>query len=248
MTSVKKPLVGVICDRKIIDPHPFHVAGEKYLLALKDAANVTPVLIPAFGAESDLEEWMLHLDGLFLTGAYSMVQPSLYGAEQPEDMEVDNARDSTSFGAIKLALEHGIPLLGVCRGFQELVVATGGTLIQFIHEDARYQDHREDKTQSLDVQYGKAHSVTLVADSQLANICGQDEIQVNSLHVQGAETIGDLAVIEAIANDGLVEAISVKDSKAFTMAVQWHPEWKVLEDEPSRNIFTAFGDACRQKS
>jgi len=246
MTSVKKPLVGVICDRKIINPHPYHVAGEKYLRALIDAADVTPVLIPAFGRESDLGEWMLHLDGLFLTGAYSMVQPALYGADQPEDMEIDTGRDATSMNAIKIALETGIPLLGVCRGFQELVVATGGTLNQFIHEDARYQDHRENKSQPIDVQYGKSHNVTLVDNGQLANICNAAEISVNSLHVQGAETIGDQAVIEAIANDGLVEAISVKDSKAFSIAVQWHPEWKVLTDQPSIDIFAAFGDACRK--
>lgn len=246
MTTKRKPLVGVICDRKIIDPHPYHVAGEKYLTALASAAGVTPVLIPAFGNSMDIREWLEHLDGLFLTGAYSMVQPSLYNAEQPEGMEIDIDRDSTSIQAIRVALSAGIPLLGVCRGFQELVVATGGTLNQKIYEDDRFHDHRENKSLSIDGQYGKSHTVDFPKNSKLAAICDCESSTVNSLHVQGAESLGQGVQVEALADDGLVEAISVLDSPSFALAVQWHPEWKVQEDDVSRKIFAAFGEACRK--
>lgn len=247
MTTTRKPLVGVVCDRKIIDPHPFHIAGEKYLTALMTAAGVTPVLIPAFGSSAEIGDWMHHMDGLFLTGAYSMVQPALYDGNQPEDMLIDPDRDSTSMQAIRLALSSEIPLLGVCRGFQELVVATGGTLNQKLHDDHRYHDHRENKALSIEEQYGKAHVVNFPETSHLAAICGQSSALVNSLHVQGAESIGPDVQIEAVAEDGLIEAISVKNNTSFALAVQWHPEWKVLENEVSRKIFAAFGEACRKK-
>lgn len=248
MSDVKtKPLVGVVCDRKIIDPHPFHVVGEKYIKALADAADVIPVLIPSLGADYDVAEWLSALDGLFLTGAYSMVEPARYQQPNPDGMELDPYRDSASFSAIDYALKAGLPILGVCRGFQELVVATGGSLNAEIHNDSRYHDHREDKNQTLEEQYAKAHSVDTSEGGLLRKITGQQSFQVNSLHVQGAEALGQSAVVEAVADDGLVEAISVKDSPAFSLAVQWHPEWKVLEDDASTKIFKAFGDACRAK-
>lgn len=243
----KKPLVGVVCDRKIVGPHPFHMAGEKYINALLHASDVTPVLIPAFGNTADLESWMAHLDGVFLTGAYSMMDPEHYGATLADgEFEMDADRDATSLALIKMALAKGMPLFGVCRGFQELVVATGGTLNQKVHEDPRYHDHREDKDATLEAQYSKAHDVTFTDNGLLAQMCGCKSAKVNSLHVQGAGTIGKGARIEAIADDGLVEAISATESPGFSLAVQWHPEWKVLEDEVSRKMFSGFGAACKQ--
>lgn len=245
--SVKKPLVGVVCDRKLIGPHSFHIAGDKYLNALLVAADVTPVMIPALGRSEDIASWMAHLDGIFLTGAYSMLDPEHYGETLADGtFEKDPDRDATSLSLIRHALSMGMPLLAVCRGFQEMVVATGGTLIQMIHEDDRYDDHREDKAKTLDEQYDKAHAVTFTEGGLLAQIAGCNEAMVNSLHVQGAGIIGANARIEAVSPDGLVEAISVIESSNFAMAVQWHPEWKVLEDELSKRLFASFGTACKQ--
>ena len=243
----RKPLVGVICDRKIVGPHPFHMAGEKYINALLSASHVTPVLIPALGNTADLEEWLAHMDGVFLTGAYSMMNPVHYGAALADDeFETDADRDNTSLTLIKMALSKGMPLFGVCRGFQELVVATGGTLNQKVHEDPRYRDHREEKEQTLAQQYSKAHDVVFTEGGLLEQLCGCQTAKVNSLHVQGAGTIGSGAFIEAIADDGLVQAISVIGSEGFAMAVQWHPEWQVLEDQVSTKMFAGFGEACKQ--
>ncbi len=245
--AAKKPLVGVVCDRKLIGPHSFHIVGDKYLKALMLAADVTPVMIPAMGLNSDVATWMEHLDGIFLPGAYSMLDPEHYGeTSASETFDKDSERDATSLALIKRAIAEGMPILGVCRGFQEMVVATGGTLNQLLHEDDRYQDHREDKTQTLDEQYDKAHSVSFTKGGLLAQIAGCNEAMVNSLHVQGAGTIGSAAKVEAVSPDGLVEAISVIDSSNFAMAVQWHPEWKVLEDDVSKRLFARFGTACKQ--
>ena len=246
-SRLRKPLVGVVCDKKIIEPHPFHVAGDKYIQALISAADVVPVLIPAVAHEHELADWLDHLDGIFLTGAYSMVNPELYDAAVREDMELDPVRDAASMTMIKYALEKVIPLFGACRGFQEMVVATGGTLNQAIHEDKRFNDHREEKGQPLDKQYGQAHRVKLTPGGYLAGILNCETAMVNSLHVQGAESVSDAVNVEAVSEDGLVEAITVKNSRALAMAVQWHPEWKVMEDEVSRKLFAAFGDACKAK-
>jgi putative glutamine amidotransferase len=138
-----------------------------------------------------------------------------------------------------------LPLFGICRGFQELNVALGGTLHQAVHDVPGRMDHREPKDQPLDVQYGPAHPVHLTAGGTLQQLLGVGEIQVNSIHGQGIDQLAPGLLAEATAPDGQIEAVRVRDAKAFAMAVQWHPEWKVLDNPDSVKIFTAFGNACR---
>jgi putative glutamine amidotransferase len=243
----KKPLVGVVCDVQFIDPHNFHAAGDKYLRALSQAADVIPVLIPALFDDQSVEQWVSRLDGIFLTGAYSMVDPTQYSeAKIDKDYGYDPKRDQTSFELIRSAIAADIPLLGVCRGLQDINVAHGGSLYQAVQEHEGLNDHREDKTATLEAQYSDAHSVELTGGGQLQQIYHSDRIQVNSLHSQGINRVGDGLVVEAQAEDGLVEAIRV-EAMTFGLAVQWHPEWKVTENIIQKQLFEAFGDACRTR-
>jgi putative glutamine amidotransferase len=186
------------------------------------------------------------VDGILLTGSVSNVDPARYGKPlNNSDMYMDKARDATTFPLIEAAIKAGKPLLGICRGFQELNVAFGGTLHQEVHAQSDLMDHRE-KPGPLEVQYGPSHIVKIVKNGQLSQILnGAEEITVNSIHGQGIDKLGDNLKAEATAPDGLIEAIRVENAKNFAFAVQWHPEWKVLENDQSQAIFKAFGDACR---
>ena len=148
---------------------------------------------------------------------------------------------------IPRAVAAGVPVFGVCRGFQEMNVAMGGTLHQRVHEVAGFDDHREDKDEPLDVQYAPVHDVVLEPGGLLARIAGVDRIRVNSLHGQGVDRLGPDLAVEARAPDGLIEAFRVKDSPAFALAVQWHPEWKVMSNDFSKALFAEFGRAARNK-
>ena len=141
----------------------------------------------------------------------------------------------------------GVPVLAICRGFQEVNVAFGGTLYQKVHEQPGFMDHRENKDDPLDVQYGPAHDIALVPGGVLAGLAGDTRATVNSLHGQGVRRLGEGLVVEAQAPDGLVEAFR-HDGPAFMLAVQWHPEWKVRENAFYLATFRAFGDACRARA
>jgi putative glutamine amidotransferase len=136
-------------------------------------------------------------------------------------------------------------VFAVCRGFQELNVALGGTLHQKVHEVAGYHNHLENKDDPLDIQYGPSHPVNLTEGGLLRKLTGSDTVMVNSLHSQGVAKLADGVSVEAVADDGLIEAFRVDDVPGFSLAVQWHPEWRVMESEVSKAIFKAFGDACR---
>ena len=242
-----RPLVAVSACRRMIEPHPFHVAGEKYLTALADAADVLPVVMPALPDERLVSTLLQRVDGLFLTGAYSNVEPERYGgAASRSDVLHDPARDALTLPLIERAIERSVPLFAVCRGFQEVNVALGGTLHQHVEEVAGYRDHREDTREPLDVQYGPAHVVNLVEGGTLHGIAGSSAATVNSLHSQGVERLGSGLTVEAIAEDGLIEAFRVDVHEGFAIGVQWHPEWRVLENDFAHALFRSFGNACRE--
>lgn len=223
------------------------MAGEKYVNALQDGADALPWIVPAFGSGPMLDELLGRIDGLFLTGSYSNVEPHHYGgvASRPGTLH-DPERDATTLPLIRKVLAAGMPLFAVCRGFQELNVVLGGTLHQHVEEVPGYHDHREKPDAPLDVQYGPAHEINLVDGGLLQTLAGSNKIMVNSLHGQGIAKLAPGASVEAIADDGLIEAFRVDEVDGFTLAVQWHPEWKVKENEFSLAMFRAFGDACRQ--
>ena len=241
-----KPLIGIPSDRRIIEPHPFHIVGEKYITAIRDGADGIPFLIPALGDTIEADSILDRVDGLLLTGSPSNVEPHHYDGEpsRPGTMH-DPHRDETTLELIAHALEIGLPLFAICRGYQELNVALGGSLHQHVEEQPGYHRHREDPDDPLDVQYGPSHEVHLVEGGMLYKLAGQDTVTVNSLHGQGVARLAEGVTVEAVADDGLIEAFVVDGARAFALAVQWHPEWQVTQNAFSLAMFRAFGDACR---
>jgi putative glutamine amidotransferase len=240
------PLIGIPADRRLCGKHYFHMVGEKYIEAVALGAKAMPVLVPALGPEIDLPSLLDACDGLLLTGSASNVEPHHYGgpASEPGTLH-DSNRDATTLPLIPRAIAAGLPVLAICRGFQEMNVAFGGTLHQRLHEVPGYLDHREDESTPLDVQYGPAHEVLLEPGGLLRKIAGRDRLQVNSLHWQGIETLGKDLVVEARAPDGVIEAFRVAHAPSFALSVQWHPEWQFAGNPFSRALFAAFGEASR---
>jgi putative glutamine amidotransferase len=244
--AVIRPLIGIPADRRMIGSHAFHSVGEKYAQAILGAAGGLPLLIPALAEELGTDDLLRRLDGILFTGSPSNVEPHHYAGEPSDPGTLhDPARDATTLPLIRKAVEAGIPVFGVCRGFQEMNVAFGGTLHQKVHEIEGHLDHRDDPNQSLDVQYGPAHELILEPDGLLRTLAGSDRIRVNSLHSQGIERLGGGLSIEARAPDGLIEAFRVQNAACFALAVQWHPEWKVMSNPFSRALFAEFGAAAR---
>ena len=242
------PRVGLPTDHKQIGAHPFLAVGEKYVRAVVDGAGCLPLLVPTLDPVLPLRDVLAGLDGLLLTGAVSNIEPHHYSDESSyEGNLLDPRRDATNLPLIPLAIEMGVPVLAICRGFQEVNVAFGGTLYQKVHEQPGFMDHRENKDDPLDVQYGPAHDIALVPGGVLAGLAGDTRATVNSLHGQGVRRLGEGLVVEAQAPDGLVEAFR-HDGPAFVLAVQWHPEWKVRENAFYLATFRAFGDACRARA
>lgn len=244
-----KPVIGVPADRRVIDPHPFHMVGEKYLTAIRDGANGLPFVIPALGPSIPPDELLDSVDGILLTGSPSNVEPHRYGGISAREGTLhDPHRDDTTLPLIERTLAKGVPLFAVCRGFQELNVVLGGTLHQHLHEVAGLSDHRENPKDPLERQYAPVHFVNLVEGGRLRALAGTDRVRVNSLHSQGVAKLASGVTVEAVADDGLIEGFRVDGADAFALAVQWHPEWRVTENAFSMAIFQAFGDACRLRA
>jgi len=243
------PLIGIPADRRLCGKHYFHMVGEKYIEAIAIGASAQPVLIPALGSGLDLDAALEMFDGFLFTGSASNVEPHHYGgpASQPGTLH-DPDRDNTTLPLIPRAIAAGIPVLAVCRGFQEMNVAYGGTLHQRLHEIDGLLDHREDEETPLEVQYGPAHEVLLEPGGSLQKIAGQDRLQVNSLHWQGVQTLAKDLEVEARAPDGVVEAFRVARSPSFALGLQWHPEWQFAQNPFSRALFAAFGEATRHRA
>lgn len=228
--------------------HPYYVAQMKYVDAVLHGAACLPLILPALGERIDWDALLSAVDGVMLTGSPSNVHPSHFGqAVHNPALPLDPARDATNLPLIRAALERGLPLFAICRGMQETNVALGGTLHQAVQEQTGFNDHREDKKLSIEQQYGPAHAVTLMAGGLMAQVLdGATRISVNSLHGQGIDRLAPGLRVEAVAEDGLVEAYSVENAAGFALAVQWHPEWRLAENPVSMKLYTAFGAACRQ--
>lgn len=225
------------------------MAGEKYLKAIIDTAGAVPLIIPVLADDLAIDELVDQVDGVLLTGSPSDIEPHHYGSESDDPNALrDPHRDAMTLPIARHALQTGVPLLAICRGFQELNVVLGGTLHQKVREVPGYHNHKENPDDPIDVQYGPAHPVRLPDGSLLARLAGAGEVMVNSLHGQGVKKLADGVTVEAVADDGLIEAFSVDDASAFALAVQWHPEWKASSNEFSSAIFGAFGDACRERA
>ncbi|WP_116140364.1 gamma-glutamyl-gamma-aminobutyrate hydrolase family protein [Trinickia diaoshuihuensis] len=244
-----KPLVGVTADSTEIGMHRAHAVGEKYLTAVVEGADALALAVPALGERQSAVALVHALDGLVFTGSPSNVDPRHYGgAPSAPGTLHDPSRDATTLPLMLAAIEAGVPVLAICRGFQEMNVVLGGTLYQNVHEVHGYDDHREKQGDPLDRQYGPAHTVRLCADGLLRSLAGaRAEARVNSLHAQGIDKLAAPLAVEAVSPDGLIEAARVSDARAFALGVQWHPEWRHADDALSSAIFRAFGEACRAR-
>jgi len=249
MTQNRTPVVLLPADYRQLGDHPFHVVGHKYVDAVVQAAGAFPLAIPALGTMGEMEAALEVADGILLPGAVSNVHPSHFDqVVRDPSLPLDPGRDGLTLPLIRAAVNAGIPLLGICRGLQEINVAFGGSLHQAVHEYPGLSDHREAETGSLEERYGQVHSVRTVADGRLAAITASSVLMVNSLHGQGIDRLGAGLVAEAYAPDGLIEAISISGAKSFALAVQWHPEWNVMNVPAYLAIFRAFGEACRSRA
>jgi putative glutamine amidotransferase len=233
-------------DSKPIGLHRFQAVGEKYIRAVMVGAQALPVLIPSMQPPVDLRALLRDLDGLLLTGAYSNIEPHHYGGGPSYEGNLhDPARDANTLSLVKMAIEMHVPVLAVCRGFQEVNVALGGTLHQKVHE-AGFDDHREDVEEPLDKQYAPTHPVAL--SGLLAKIAGSNAAVVNSLHGQGIDRVAPGLSVEARSPDGLVEGVRLDSEHSWLLALQWHPEWKVADNPFYLGIFREFGAACRARA
>jgi putative glutamine amidotransferase len=233
--------VGIICDRRLLDGAAVHQANDEYVAAVRDGAGALPLLIPSTDLALDPADLLAAVDGLMFTGAPSNVAPLHYGGSLRPGTELDEIRDATTLPLLRAAIQAGKPLLAICRGFQELNVALGGSLHQHIHEIPGRLDHREPPDVSRDREYGPAHAIAIAPGGLLAQMSGLREAMVNSLHHQGVDRLAPGLKAEAQAPDGQIEAVSLPGASAFLLGVQWHPEWAFAENLLSLAIFRAFG-------
>ena len=243
MSAPRKPIVLVPACNRMVGQHPFHVAGKKYIDAVR-LAGCQPLIVPT--AELDELDALLDIaDGVLLTGSASNVDPAHFDeAVHDAQLPLDLDRDAWTLPLIPKVLARGLPLFAICRGFQETNVALGGSLHQAVQELPGQNDHRGASDASVEVQYGQAHDVILQSGGVLAIVLGEPRIRVNSVHGQGINRLAPGLRVEALAPDGLVEAFSVSDARGFNLCVQWHPEWQAASNDVSLRLFKAFGVAC----
>jgi len=245
------PLIGVTaCIRTIAPRGPFHSVSEKYIQAVTDGVKGIPIIVPALGETGEVASLIPQLDGLLLTGSPSNVEPHHYDGEpsRPGTLH-DPQRDATTLPLIRLAVTEGVPVLGLCRGHQELNVALGGTLHQNVHELAGKRDHRAPRDQPNEIRYAPVHKIRLAAGGLLHELAGEAEILVNSLHAQAIDRPAPGLVIEAVScDDGVVEAVRLPDAPSLVLGVQWHPEWSIATNRFSAAIFARFAAAARERA
>ncbi|HEV7265542.1 MAG TPA: gamma-glutamyl-gamma-aminobutyrate hydrolase family protein [Falsiroseomonas sp.] len=249
-----RALVGISCCTKPfgVFATPNHAASDSYVRCTVGPVGGVPVLLPAAG-EALVPDILPRLDGLILTGSRSNVHPDHYeGPAHAEGTPEDPQRDATTLPLIRAAIAAGLPVLAICRGFQELNVALGGSLDQRIQDLPGRLDHSTPSDQKLPrVRIGKAHAIRVAPDGMLARIWDAsgapwhaDSVPVNSLHNQGVKHLAPRLIAEAWAPDGTIEAVRVPDAPGFALGVQWHPEYDWETDALSRALFEAFGVAA----
>jgi len=228
--------------------HDYQVMTVKYIRPLVELAGCVPLLVPTCFGIDNLRQYLSMVDGIYLTGSGTNIDPALYGQDNLTlDKDLDQGRDQFDQPLIQAALEMGLPFFGICRGMQELNVALGGDMHQKLQDIPAMMDHREDYTATVPEHYADAHSVNLVPNTWFAELMQQAEIPVNSLHGQGIRTLGKGLAALAYAQDGLVEAVHLPNLAQFTLGVQWHPEWQAAQNPFSVRMFQAFGQACRAR-
>jgi len=242
-----RPVIGIIGNEHIIGGD-YHVQGTG-IINIRAVACVVkglPLMVPADPRFVDVPSLLEACDGFILTGGRPNVHPKYYGEEEtPAHGAFDQCRDILVLEVIRDAVERGQPVLGICRGFQEVNVAFGGSLYPEIRDLPGRMNHRMPPEGTVEEKFALRHDVTLTPDGIFSRILGHDTVRVNSLHGQGIKEPGPRIVIEGVAPDSTPEAIHVRDAPGFALAVQWHPEWNAEHDPVSRPLFEAFGNAAR---
>ncbi|MFP7672857.1 gamma-glutamyl-gamma-aminobutyrate hydrolase family protein [Marivita sp. S0852] len=242
-----RPVVGIIGNQYLInDQYPAHAGGLMNSEAVAQVSGCLPLLVPADPRFVSVDELLDTCDGFLLTGGRPNVHPEEYGeAETAAHGEFDRARDAITLPLIRECVDRGQPFLGICRGFQEVNVAMGGTLYPEIRDLPGRLNHRMPPDGTLEEKFALRHVVTLDEGGVFHRLFGTTEVMTNTLHGQGIKTPGAQIVIDGHAPDGTPEAIYIDDAPGFTLSVQWHPEWDAANDPVSRPLFEAFGDAVR---
>jgi putative glutamine amidotransferase len=241
---MSRPIVVIPACTTLIEGYVFDAVGRKYTAAIAEVAECQPLHMPVGTGMSDIGAILEVADAILLTGSRSNVAPEHYGEETPIKPDaLDPFRDALTLPLIRAAVERKTPLFAICRGFQELNVALGGSLHQAVHDVDGHKDHRARYELPLDEMYGPVHTVSL--RGRLRDWVGSDKLMVNSLHWQGIARLADGLKPEAFAEDGLVEAVRGPDDAAFCLGVQWHPEWGAKLNPVSASLFRRFGAAAR---
>jgi putative glutamine amidotransferase/gamma-glutamyl-gamma-aminobutyrate hydrolase len=241
----QQALIGVITCHKPQGLYQVQSVNEFYLNAL-ESYDAAPVLLTHQLKGSSLQRVLDGLDGVLFTGSHSNVHPELYGARHLEP-RLDRGRDSLAFAIVEYSKQHGLPILGICRGFQEMNVALGGSLHHKVYQLDGSVEHREPDTEDFAKKYAEQHPLQLSRDSWLSEWLDSEVIQVNSLHNQGINQLAESLLAEAQAEDGLVEAFRLAEHPFF-YAVQWHPEWQASENKVSQAIFSQFVAAAKRRA
>jgi len=253
--SMRKPVVGIIANAHFIEQR-FYVqgVGNRILTAVADVANALPLMFGGARNMTDIDALLDSVDGILLTGSRSNVHPSRYGIAADTRYEpFDDERDDIAMSLIEICVDRGVPLFGICRGLQEMNVAFGGSLHPEIRELPGRMNHRMPRIETGEIHpdpavvFADRHDVALRAGGPFAELLGCETIRVNSLHGQGVLDPGARVVIEGVAEDGTVEAISIADASGFALGVQWHAEYDPQTNPINRKLFQAFGTALRER-
>ncbi|MCA3747466.1 gamma-glutamyl-gamma-aminobutyrate hydrolase family protein [Phenylobacterium sp.] len=241
-----RPVAGIICCTRTVGIEPAQAVMNRYVASAMAYTDAAALLVPSMPGLMRAADVASRLDGLLLTGSPSNLDPGAYG-EAADDAPgpFDPARDAMTGDLIRAMLDLGRPVFGICRGFQELNVAFGGTLRRDVSENPDLLRHHAPDEVGFNEMFDHVHDVELTPGGVLADALGQARIRVNSVHYQGVQRLGEGLSVEAQADDGVVEAFSTRVNTAPVLAVQWHPEWRTGENPQSQVFFGIFGRALR---
>lgn len=244
---MKRPIIGIVGNRyEIEERYTVHASGRINVAAIAEVSECLPLIVPTDPQLVGVSDLLDACDGFLLTGGRPNVHPEEYGhPETAAHGAFDRDRDAVSLPLVRACVERGQPILGICRGFQEVNVAMGGTLHPEIRDLPGRDNHRMPPDGTLEEQFALRHMVSFTPGGPFHQLMGQTEVRTNTLHGQGIEEAGPRVVIDGRAHDGTPEAIYIEGAAGFALSVQWHPEWNAAHDPVSRPLFTAFGNAAR---
>jgi putative glutamine amidotransferase len=242
--TAARPVLGIIACQRRVGSEPAQTVIERYIRPTMKYADVAALIVPSLPDLMSVSEVAHLLDGVLLTGSPSNVEPHRYG-EEAGDGPFDPGRDEIAMGLVDAMTSRGRPVFGICRGFQEINVALGGTLRRDVSASDDLLRHHAAEDVAFAAMFDHVHPVSLLEGGVLAGAFGKRELSVNSVHFQGVGRLAPGLTVEATAPDGLVEAYSTHIGKAPVIAVQWHPEWNTDSNPDSQDFFRLLGRTLR---